>query len=129
MSEKVLNILKANLWNVATMNANEVNVVPMGFKTVTPDGKLLIGDIFMETTVNNIKENGKISVSAFDSKTSEGYQVNGTAEYVTEGPILDQMVEAAKKVFPHPVVVKGVVVITPDKYIVTTPGPDNKKEI
>ena len=129
MSEQVLNILKANIWNVATMNDNEVNVVPMGFKTVTPDGKLLIGDIFMETTVNNIKANGKISISAFDPKTSEGYQVKGTAEYVTEGPILDKMTETAKKVFPHPVVVKGVVVMTPNKYIVTTPGPDNKKEI
>ena len=129
MSENVLKILKANLWNVATMNDKEVNVVPMGFKTVTPDGKLLIGDIFMETTVNNIKANGKISVSAFDPKTSEGYQVKGTAEYVTEGPILEKMIETSKKVFPHPVVVKGVVVMTPEKYIVTTPGPDNKKEI
>ena len=129
MNEKVIKVLTDNLWDVATMNENEVNVVPMGFKTVTPDGKLLIGDIFMETTVNNVKANGKISIAACDPKTTEGYQVKGTAVYVTEGPVLDSMVEAAKKVFPNPVVVKGVVVITPEKVIVTTPGPDNKKEL
>ena len=129
MTENVINILKANPWSVATTNDEEVNVVPVGFKNVTPDGKLIIGDIMMDTTIKNIQANGKVSISAFDPKSSEGYQVKGTAEYQTEGPVLEKLNETAKKIFPYPVVVKGAVVITPAKVIVTTPGPDNKKEI
>ena len=39
--------------------------------------------------MKNVQANGKIAVSAFDPKTSEGYQVKGTAVYQTEGPVVD----------------------------------------
>ena len=41
--------------------------------------------------MNNVKANGKVAISAYDAKTYEGYQVKGTAEYVTEGPVVDML--------------------------------------
>ena len=128
MQENVIKVLKENPWSVATFD-REPNVVPVGFKTVTGDGKLLIGNIMMKTTVENIQATGLAAVSAYDPKTSQGYQVKGKACYVTEGPWMEQMKVMADQVFHGAVVVQGVVVIAPEKVIVTTPGPDNKKEI
>ena len=52
--------------------------------------KLVAGDVFLETTLQNIKANdGKIAISVYDAQNLEGYQIKGTAEYVTEGAVVD----------------------------------------
>lgn len=84
----------------------------------------------METTLNYIKENnGKIAVSVYDAQNLEGYQIKGTAEYITEGKLVDSFKEMVEKMFQGAATAKGALVITPSKVIVTTPGADNKKEI
>ena len=108
----------------------EPNVVPVAFKDVTEEGKLVVGDVFLETTLNYIKENnGKIAVSVYDAQNLEGYQIKGTAEYITEGKLVDSFKEMVEKMFQGAATAKGALVITPSKVIVTTPGADNKKEI
>lgn len=78
----------------------EPNVVPVAFKNVTDDGKLVVGDVFLETTLNNIQTNdGKIAISVYDAKNLEGYQVKGTAEYVTEGAVVDTFKAMVEKMF------------------------------
>ena len=78
------------MWDLAACANGEQNVVPVAFKDVTDDGKLVVGDVFLETTLNNIKgNNGRIAISAYDAQNLEGYQIKGTAEYVTEGAIVD----------------------------------------
>lgn len=128
MNENVIKLLKEQLWYLATYS-DEPNAVPVGFKDVTEDGKLIVGDVFMDTTLKNIKANGKIAVSACDPTTMEGYQVKGTAEYLTEGPVVELFKQAVLDVFKGALQAKGALVITPEKVIVTTPGPDNKKEL
>ena len=89
-----------------------------------------MGDVFLETTLNNIKANdGKIAISVYDAQNLEGYQIKGTAEYVTEGELVNTFKEIVEKMFNGAVTAKGVLIITPAKVIVTTPGADNKKEI
>lgn len=128
MNENVVKILKAYMWDVATCSDDgNPNVVPVAFKNVTEDGKLVVGDVFMETTMNNVKANGKVAISAYDAKTYEGYQVKGTAEYVTEGPVVDMFKGLVEKTFRGAAKAKGALVITPEQVIVTTPGADNKK--
>lgn len=74
------------MWDLATCADGEPNVVPVAFKDVTDDGKLIVGDVFLETTLKNIKNNGgRIAISAYDEQSLEGYQIKGVAEYVTEG--------------------------------------------
>ena len=126
MDANVVKVLKENSWSLATFS-DMPNVVPVGFKDVLEDGTLVVGDIMMETTVANVRANGKIALSAYDPKTSEGYQVKGSAVYLTEGPLVDALRKKAEAVFHGAMVVKGAVHITPEAVIVTTPGKDNKK--
>ena len=105
-------------------------MVPVAFKDVTEEGKLVVGDVFLETTLNNIKANdGKIAISVYDAQNLEGYQIKGTAEYVTEGAVVDTFKAMVEDMFKGAATAKGALVITPSKVIVTTPGADNKKEI
>lgn len=130
LNESVIKVLKNEMWDLATCANGEPNVVPVAFKDVTEEGKLVVGDVFLETTLNYIKENnGKIAVSVYDAQNLEGYQIKGTAEYITEGKLVDSFKEMVEKMFQGAATAKGALVITPSKVIVTTPGADNKKEI
>ena len=128
LNENVIKLLKASMWDLATCSDAEPNVVPVAFKDVTEDGKLVVGDVFLETTLDNIKLNdGKIAISVYDAQNLEGYQIKGIAEYVTEGEIVDTFKAMVEKMFNGAATAKGALVITPSKVIVTTPGADNKK--
>ena len=128
MNADVIKLLKEQMWYLATYS-DEPNAVPVAFKDVTEDGKLLVGDVFLETTLNNIRANGKIAVSASNAQNMEGYQIKGTAEYITEGPIVDTFKKMVEDMFKGAATAKGALIITPEKVIVTTPGADNKKEL
>ena len=126
MNENVIKVLKENIWYLATYS-DEPNAVPVAFKDVTDDGKLVVGDVFMDQTLKNIEANGKIAVSACDGKTMEGYQIKGTAEYVTDGPVVATFKKLVEDMFKGAATAKGALIITPERVIVTTPGADNKK--
>lgn len=130
LNESVVKLLKEGMWDLATCADGEPNVVPVAFKDVTEDGKLVVGDVFLETTLNNIKANdGKIAISVYDAQNLEGYQIKGTAQYVTEGEIVDTFKAMVEEMFNGAATAKGALIITPEKVIITTPGADNKKEI
>ena len=130
MNESVKNLLKASMWDLATCANGEPNVVPVAFKDVTPDGKLVVGDVFLDTTLKNLAANsGKIAISIYDAKSLEGYQIKGTTEYVTEGEIVKTFKAMVEQMFNGGATAKGALIITPEKVIVTTPGADNKKEL
>ena len=127
-NENVKKVLTENMWDVATCSDGEPNVVPVAFKDVTEDGKLGIGDVFLETTLKNIQSNnGKVAISAYDAKSLEGYQIKGIAAYVTEGEVVDTFKAMVEKMFNGAATAKGALIITPEKIIVSTPGADNKK--
>jgi len=126
MNKNVEKLLKEKTWFLGTYD-KEPNVVPVLFKDVTPEGKLLVGDVFLATTLENIKTNGKIAVSVCDDKTLEGYQIKGTAVHLTAGPVVETFKKIVSDTFKGAVTAKGALEITPDTIIVTTPGPDNKK--
>lgn len=128
MDGRVLALLKTGMWDLATCANGKPNVVPVAFKDVTEDGKLVVGDVFLETTLDNIKAgNGKIAISVYDPQNLEGYQVKGSAEYVSEGAIVDTFKAMVGKMFNGAATAKGALIITPEKVVVTTPGADNKK--
>lgn len=92
--------------------------------------KLAVGDVFLDTTLKNIKaDGGKIAVSVYNAESLEGYQIKGTAEYVTKGDIVDTFKASVEKMFNGAATAKGALIITPEKVIVTTPGAENKKEL
>lgn len=130
LNESVVTLLKRGMWDLATCANGEPNVVPVAFKDVTPEGKLVVGDVFLETTLKNLAaNNGKIAISVYDAQALEGYQIKGTAQYVTEGEVVDTFKKAVETMFHGAATAKGALIITPEKVIVTTPGADNKKEL
>lgn len=128
MEKKVIDLLKAKTWFLGTYNTTP-NVVPVLFKDVTDDGKLVVGDVFLATTLDNIKANSQIAVSVCDEKTLEGYQIKGTAVHLTEGSIVETFKKIVSDTFKGAVHAKGALVITPKEIIVTTAGADNKKTL
>lgn len=75
LNENVVKLLKEGMWDLATCANGEPNVVPVAFKDVTDDGKLLVGDVFLETTLNNIQANdGKIAISVCNEVKVKGAQ-------------------------------------------------------
>lgn len=128
LNENVKKLLKEQIWYLATYS-DEPNAVPVAFKDITSDGKLIVGDVFMDKTLKNVNLNGKIAVSASSAETMEGYQIKGTAEYITEGEVVDTFKKVVSDMFKGALTAKGALIITPEKVIVTTPGPDNKKEL
>ena len=131
LNENVTKVLSENLWSIATVcEKGWPNVVPVAFRAVLPDGTLAVGDVFLDRTLKNLTASeGRIAVSAFDAATHEGYQIKGHAVYVTEGEVVADFKAAVEKLFGGKMTAKGAVLITPEKVIVTTPGPDNKKEL
>ena len=112
LNENAVKLLKSGLWDLATCVDGEPNVVPVAFKDVTPEGKLVVGD-----------------VSVYDAQSLEGYQVKGTARYITEGAVVNTFKAMVEKMFNGAATAKGALIITPEKVIVTTPGADSKKEL
>lgn len=128
MNENVKKVLEKSMWNLATCADGMPNVVPVAFKQVTDDGRLLVGDVFLETTLKNLEANGgRIAVSVYDADSLEGYQIKGTAQHLTEGAIVEDFKRAVEKMFNGAATAKGALIITPSEIIVTTPGADNKK--
>lgn len=128
MNDAVKKLLKESMWDLATCADGEPNVVPVAFKDVLPDGRLAVGDVFLDTTLKNLAaNNGRIAISVYDAKNLEGYQIKGAAEYVTEGEVVKNFKAVVEQMFNGGATAKGALLITPEKIIVTTPGADNKK--
>ena len=54
LNVNVIKLLKSGMWDLATCADGESNVVPVAFNDVTPDGKLVVGDVFLDTTLKNL---------------------------------------------------------------------------
>lgn len=128
LNDNVKKVLENSMWDLATCLNGKLNVVPVAFKGVSESGELLIGDVFLETTLKNVLENnGEIAISAYDASSLEGYQIQGKAKYVTEGEVVDMFKEQVSAMFKGAATAKGALIVSVDRVIVTTPGVDNKK--
>lgn len=127
LTEAVKKVLAENMQDLATCSDNQPNVVPVAFKDVTADGKLVIGDVFLETTLKNLQANGgKIAISVYNATSLEGYQIKGTAKYVTSGELVETFKKAVETMFHGAATAKGALIVTPEQVIVTTPEAENK---
>ena len=125
--DNVKKVFNENLWYIATCG-DEPNVVPVGFKRVCDDVKLAIGAL-LETTLENIKSNGKVAVACANPATGEAYQINGTAELVYDGEAYEHYCKLTKDTFKGVMELKCAVIITPERMIISSPNEHNKEEI
>ncbi len=126
MLDQVKNVLNnAKTWIMATVNATP-NAVPIFFKKVAEDGSLVLFDVFMNKSTENIAKNPKVSIVAYDEGTMEGYQLKGTAVYSADPKVIAEgnaMTESFK------LTTKGAVLVKVEETIVLTPGGDNGKTL
>ncbi|MBR1763868.1 MAG: pyridoxamine 5'-phosphate oxidase family protein [Ruminococcus sp.] len=128
LPDNVKKVFEENLWYIAT-GGDEPNVVPVGFKRVCEDGRLAIGAVLLETTLENIKANGRAAVAAANPLTGEAYQIKGTAELVTEGEAYEHYKKLTEDTFKGSMQLRCAVIISPERLINASPNEHNKEEI
>ena len=113
------------MWVLATAG-NTPNAVPIYFTKVLEDNRLLLVDVFMKKTLDNIKSNPKVAITVYNSEKLQGYQLKGTATYVSEGPLVEQgnAMAAILKLSA-----KGAITVAVDEIVVTSPGTDIGKSL
>lgn len=126
--DNVKKVFNENLWYIATCG-DEPNVVPVGFKRVCDDGRLAIGAVLLEATLENIRSNGRAAVACANPVTGEAYQIKGTAELVYEGEAYEHYRKLTQDTFKGAMELKCAVMITPERLINASPNEHNKEEI
>lgn len=128
LDERVVRLFDSQpIWYVGTTDGDSPNVAAIGFKEFLPDGRILLCDVFMNRTKENILKNGRVAISCCDPERFEGYQIFGTGEYVSEGEYVDGWKETAQAMSGGRMTAKGVVLVTPEAVKVQTVGPKNDK--
>ncbi|MBU0758093.1 MAG: pyridoxamine 5'-phosphate oxidase family protein [Nanoarchaeota archaeon] len=66
------------------------NVVPIYWKKMLNNCRIIFIDNFMNETKKNIIENNMMCVSFWDSETEEGYKLKGNCSYHESGEIFEK---------------------------------------
>ena len=128
--QEIQEFIKGKMGWVATASADGIpNATPKGSVRVIDDQHLVFADLFSVKTRANLKENPKVAVTVVDEKSYKGYQLKGSAELLTAGPVFDQVAEELKKAPMKLPPVNYVVKITVDSIYDQSVGPDAGKQI
>ena len=103
------------------------NAVPLSFGKVISDDEILLMDIFMLKTRQNIKANPIVAVSVWASNKG-GYQFKGTARVESSGKSFDEGTQWVKSMAPK-LSPKAAIIVKVDEIYVTTGGPDAGKRV
>ena len=116
-------------WVATATREGVPNATPKGTVRVMDDQHLIFADLFSLKTRQNLEQNPRVAVTVIDPATAKGYQIKGTAELVTSGPLYDQMAEQIKQSSPSLPSPKYVVKITVESVYDQSVGPDAGKQI
>ncbi len=105
------------------------NATPKGSVRVIDDEHLVFADLFSCKTRENLKANPKVAVTVIEEKSLKGYQLKGSGEMLTAGPIYDEVAERVKKAPRVMPPLKYVVRITVDSIYDQSVGPEAGKKI
>ena len=116
---------ETKIWMVSTC-ADKPNAIPVFFTAVNDNDDLIIYDVFMRKTLENLKTNKNVSITVYNGSTMEGYQVKGTAQYSDDTSLVEKGNAITSS---HKLTTKGVLIVKPEETFVLTPGPNNGKEL
>jgi len=122
---------KTRGYAIATCTKDGIpNVVPIHFIKILSDDEIMMADIFMKKSFENIQQNPVMALSVWDwdAKPRRGYQFKGTPRIETSGKIYDMAVEMVKAEKPD-LTAKSAIVVKITDIFVTTPGPDAGKNV
>lgn len=90
ITSKIKKIIEKNPIAFATVNFATVNkdskpnVIAVAFVKVVSNNRVLISDVCMKQTKENLKRNNNVCLAVWD-KNWDGYKLIGTAKYFSEG--------------------------------------------
>jgi hypothetical protein len=112
----------------ATCAGNISNVVYILYKKLIDDETILIGDIYLDKTLKNLKKNPKASIVVLSDKSPKSFQIKGSVKIYTSGKIYaDTKRWIQEKGEKDPV--KSAVVLKIDEVYDNTPGKGAGKRI
>jgi predicted pyridoxine 5'-phosphate oxidase superfamily flavin-nucleotide-binding protein len=104
------------------------NVACIFWKKIVDDETIILIDNFMKATKANVKENGQICVSFWDSEAEVSYKVKGIATYHADGPVYEEGKAFIQSKNPGRVP-RGVVEVKVEEVFDNTPGPNAGNKI
>ncbi len=116
-------------WVATATREGVPNVTPKGTVKVLDDQHVVFADLFSLKTRRNLEQNPQVAVTVVDPTTHKGYQIKGTAELISSGPLYERMaaeLKAASATLPAP---KYVVKISVESVYDQSVGPDAGKQI
>ena len=116
-------------WVATATKEGVPNATPKGTVRVMDDQHVIFADLFSLKTRQNLEQNPRVAVTVIDPTTHKGYQIKGTAELLTSGPLYDQMAAQLKASSPSLPLLKYVVKIAVDSVYDQSVGPDAGKQI
>ena len=105
------------------------NVTPKGTVRLLDDQHMIFADLFSLKTRQNLEKNPKVAVTVIDAVSAQGYQLKGTAELISSGPLFEQLAEQLKQANPSLPPPKYVVKIAVESVYDQSVGPDAGKQI
>lgn len=111
-------ILNADGKALGTYGPEGLNVVPVSSVKIRED-KIILVNYFFGKTLENIKENKEVSLSAW--KGLEGFQIKAEAEYQEEGDLFQEITAWIKDTLPDRIV-KGVLILSPKEIFDVSAG-------
>ena len=84
---------KAKTFIMATAGKEgKPNGVPIGFTRIISDDEIMLVDIFMHKSQQNIDENPMVAVTFWSAEDHYGYQFKGKARVETSGKVFDEAI-------------------------------------
>lgn len=116
-------------WVATTSRDGVPNVTPKGSLKLVDESHVLFADLFSLKTRKNLLENNKVAITVIDTTTAKGYQIKGTAEVVSSGPVFDDTARQVKESSNELPPLSHAVRITVDAVFDQSVGPNAGKQI
>ncbi len=133
ITEEMMDVIKKTRgFAIATATKDGMpNVVPIHFTDIISDDEIMLVDIFMKKTIENIKNNPVVAISVWDwdaKPTRKGYQFKGEARIETSGELYEKGIKMVHEKKPK-LTPKAVIIIKVKSIFILTPGPDAGRQV
>jgi len=77
-------------WVATSSPDGTPNVTPKGTLRLLDDQHVMFADLFSLKTRQNLEKNPTVAVTVIDTASAKGYQLKGTAELISSGPLFNR---------------------------------------
>jgi hypothetical protein len=116
-------------WVATSSPDGTPNVTPKGTLRLLDDQHVMFADLFSLKTRQNLEKNPKVAVTVIDTASAKRYQLKGTAELISSGPLYDQFDKELNQAMLSLPPLKYVVKIAVESVYDQSGGPDAGKRI